>query len=82
MNASNFWHDSHFNTPRCTRNGRKDSVMAYYVYKDGQGYWRWRLRTANNRIIADSGESYHNTTDCLAAITLVKGSGSAPVYDA
>ncbi len=56
--------------------------MAYYVYKDGQGYWRWRLRTANNRIIADSGESYHNTTDCLAAITLVKGSGSAPVYDA
>src|SRR3990167_9288141 len=54
--------------------------MAYYVYKDAASYWRWRLIAANNRIIADSAESYHNKADCLSAIGLVKGSGNAPVY--
>jgi len=56
--------------------------VAYYVYKDTQGYWRWRLKAANNRIIADSGESYYNKSDCLAGIQLVKGSSAAPIYDA
>lgn len=56
--------------------------MAYYVYRDAANFWRWRLRAGNNRIIADSGESYHNKSDCLAAIELVKGSKNAPVYDA
>jgi len=54
--------------------------MAYYVYKDAAGHWRWRLTAANNRIIADSGESYYNRTDCLHAINLVKSSSGAPVY--
>lgn len=56
--------------------------MAYYVYKDTAGQWRWYLRAANNRKIADSGESYQNKSDCLAAIDLVKASYNAPVYDA
>lgn len=55
--------------------------MAYYVYMSG-GQWRWRLVAGNNRIIANSGESYFNKSDCLHAIALVKGSGNAPVYDA
>lgn len=55
--------------------------MVYYIYKDASGYWRWRLRAANNRIIADSGESYVNKSDCLHAINLVKGSSVAPVYE-
>lgn len=55
--------------------------MFYVVYKDQQSHWRWRLKAANNRIIADSGESYYNKSDCLAAIELVKNSKSAPVYD-
>lgn len=37
--------------------------------------WSWRLRAANNEIIAQ-GESYHNRGDCLHAIDLVKGTGS------
>ena len=53
--------------------------MRYYTYQDAQGYWRWRLYAANNRIIAESGESYHNKQDCLSAINLVKGSSNAPV---
>lgn len=55
--------------------------MAYYIYKDVQGYWRWRLLAANNRNIANSGESYYNKEDCLHAIALVKGSSAAPVYE-
>jgi uncharacterized protein YegP (UPF0339 family) len=56
--------------------------MAYYVYKDAQGFWRWRLLAANNRNIANSGDGYWNKQDCLDAIKLVKGSGSAPIYEA
>lgn len=55
--------------------------MAYYVYKDTQSQWRWRLVAANNRIIANSGEGYWNKTDCLGAINLVKGSYNAPVHE-
>jgi uncharacterized protein YegP (UPF0339 family) len=60
---------------------RKEARVAYYIYKDNQNLWRWRLRAANNRTIADSGESYYNKQDCLAAINLVKSSGNAPVYE-
>ncbi|MBY0559710.1 DUF1508 domain-containing protein [Hyphomicrobium sp.] len=56
--------------------------MAYYVYKDTGGYWRWRLVANNNKIIANSGEGYWNKSDCIHAIDLVKGSYSAPVYEA
>jgi uncharacterized protein YegP (UPF0339 family) len=55
--------------------------MAYYVYRDAGNLWRWRLLAANNRNIANSGEGYYNKSDCLAAITLVKGSNSTQVYE-
>lgn len=48
------------------------------MYQTG-GQWRWRLRAANNKIIADSGEGYNNEADCLAGINLVKSSKDAPV---
>ena len=53
--------------------------MIFRKYKDAAGLWRWRLRAANNQIIAVSGEGYWNLSDCLAAIKLVKASYSAPV---
>ena len=55
--------------------------MAYQVYKDAIGQYRWRLVAANGRRIADSGEGYNNKADCLAAIALVKGSANAPIKD-
>ncbi len=55
--------------------------MRYYIYTDREGYWRWRLYAANNRIIAESGESYHNKQDCLHAIGLVQQSYNAQVYE-
>lgn len=57
------------------------STLNYSVYKDAKQEWRWRLQAANNRIIADSGESYHNKQDCLAGIELVKNSKDAPVSE-
>lgn len=51
--------------------------MRYEYYPSG-GQWRWRLQASNGRIIANSGESYVNKGDCLAAIKLVKGSTNAP----
>lgn len=55
--------------------------MAYWIYRDANNQWRWRLIAVNNRIIANSGEGYFNKTDCLHAIDLVKGSANAPVYE-
>lgn len=55
--------------------------MAYHLYKDTVGQWRWRLVAANNKIIANSGEGYYNKDDCKAAIRLVQSSGTAPVYE-
>lgn len=50
--------------------------MTYYYWKDGS-QWRWHLKAANRKIIAE-GEGYKNEADCLSAIELIKKS-SAPV---
>lgn len=55
--------------------------MTYFVRRDAANQWRWRLRAANHRIIAESGEAYLNRADCLAAINLVKSSGATPVIE-
>jgi uncharacterized protein YegP (UPF0339 family) len=51
--------------------------MRFEVYRARRGLllrpqWRWRLCAANGRIIATSGESYNNRSDCLHAIDLVR----------
>ena len=48
--------------------------MEYQVYEDSKKEWRWRLKAANGKTIADSGEGYRNRQDCLDAIKLVKDS--------
>jgi uncharacterized protein len=53
----------------------------FKLYQDGTMMWRWRLKAANGRTIADSGEGYYNKQDCLNGIKLVKGSSSAPIYE-
>jgi uncharacterized protein YegP (UPF0339 family) len=53
--------------------------MTYYYYQDSKGEWRWRLKSSNGRILADSGEGYKNLTDCLADIDRVKASVDAEV---
>jgi uncharacterized protein len=53
--------------------------MFYYIYKDADGLWRWRLYAANNRIIASSDGGYNNKKACLHVISLVKGSANTPI---
>ncbi|HPG95118.1 MAG TPA: DUF1508 domain-containing protein, partial [Dokdonella sp.] len=57
----------------------RSNTMNYEKYRDTSTQWRWRLLASNGKIIANSGEGYHNEADCDHAITLVKGSGNAPV---
>lgn len=55
--------------------------MVFYIYVDKAGQWRWYLAASNGRKIADSGEAYHNKTDCLYAIGLVMDTNRhTPVY--
>lgn len=35
------------------------------IYRDKQKQHRWRLRAANGRVLADSGEGYRRRIDCL-----------------
>lgn len=55
--------------------------MFYELYKDTTSQWRWRLKAANYRTIANSGEGYYNKSDALAAIQLVKSSGPSPIHE-
>lgn len=55
--------------------------MAYYIYLDEHGYWRWYLLGPSHRRIANSAEGYDDPQDCRDAIALVKGTASAPVYE-
>lgn len=56
--------------------------MHFVIYRDSIGQWRWRLKAANNRVVADSAESYWNKADCISGITLVKAAYTAPTYEA
>lgn len=59
--------------------------MYFQIYPSIRGLsrqWAWRLRSANHYIIATSGESYHNKSDCMHAVNLVKGTSIfTPVYE-
>ncbi|HVF67805.1 MAG TPA: DUF1508 domain-containing protein [Pyrinomonadaceae bacterium] len=61
--------------------GESFDSAAFHVYKDGAGEWRWNLKAANGRIIADSGEGYHDRGDCIHAIELVRSLSKAPVKE-
>lgn len=51
--------------------------FTFEVFKDARDEWRWRLRAANNKIIANSGEGYKHRAGCLHGIALVKSSHQA-----
>lgn len=55
--------------------------LRYLIYLDAASprRWRWTLYAGNNRKIANSGESYVNYDDCVAAIDLVASTYGAPV---
>ena len=55
--------------------------MKFYVYRDAAEMWRWRLRAADHKIIADSAQGYTKKTECYHAISLVKAATNATVVE-
>ena len=51
--------------------------MEYELYKSGSE-WRWRLRAANGKVIAN-GEGYKNKVDALSVIDLIKASSQCEI---
>jgi uncharacterized protein YegP (UPF0339 family) len=45
--------------------------MTYYLLRDSDGRWRWRLETDDGRLFAVAGETYPTEEDCRAAIRLM-----------
>lgn len=54
--------------------------MRFEIYQDTAKKWRWCLWSANNRIIADSGEGYESEESCRRGISLVMGTSNIPIY--
>jgi uncharacterized protein YegP (UPF0339 family) len=54
---------------------------AFHVYKDKEGEWRWSLKAANGRVVADSGEGYKHRGDCIHSIEIVRSLNKAPVKE-
>ncbi|MGU3359276.1 YegP family protein [Methylobacterium sp. M6A4_1b] len=55
--------------------------MRFELFRDSAGGWRWRLRSQNGNVVADSAEAYVRREDCEHGIALVKGSATAPTVD-
>ena len=53
------------------------------IYRDANHEWRWRLRAANGRIVADSGEGYRRRTSVHRAAECVRVllTGDLPVVE-
>ncbi len=44
----------------------------FHLYLDKRGEYRWRLRSRNSKIIADSGEGYTQKESCEHGIALLR----------
>jgi len=53
--------------------------MEFHIYKDHRSQWRWCLKAANGRIIADSGEAYSTKSNCRRAVELIAGATHIPI---
>jgi uncharacterized protein YegP (UPF0339 family) len=57
-------------------------MVAFHIYRDALGKWRWYLRDADHRKIATSGGSYAEKSACLEALKQVLGlDGETPIYE-
>lgn len=56
-------------------------MAQFELYRDNRKEYRWRLKAANGRIMADSGEGYVNKSDCESAIRWVQANASGATVD-
>lgn len=53
----------------------------FHLYRDKKGEYRWRLRSRNSKIIADSGEGYEHRQSCEHGISLLRDwRGEVEIY--
>lgn len=58
------------------------SRLTFELYRDTRRQFRWRLKAANGRIIAVSGENYTTKANCRAAIDrIIESAATARVED-
>jgi uncharacterized protein YegP (UPF0339 family) len=56
--------------------------MAFHIYQDASGQWRWYLLSEHHRRIATSAEGYARKSDCLAAVRAILATNpQTPVYE-
>lgn len=55
--------------------------MAFHLYKDSLGMWRWYLMTEHGRRVADSGQYFWDRRACEVSIDAVRSAIDAPVLD-
>ena len=46
--------------------------VQFFVYQDKARDWRWYIRAANGKIIAESDSGYKTKQDCLHAVDLTR----------
>lgn len=52
-----------------------DDMIEIYEARRGlsrRKQWRWRIRAANGRIVANGGEGYNNRADLVRALEIVR----------
>jgi len=58
------------------------SLARFQIYKDKKGEYRWRLRSDDDRIVADCSEGYMSKDSCKHVIKLIKQlTGDAGIED-
>ncbi|MBM4067892.1 MAG: DUF1508 domain-containing protein [Planctomycetes bacterium] len=50
--------------------------LKFEVYKDAKEEFRWRLKSANGKIIATGGQGYAAKADCKRGIEILKEAGA------
>lgn len=56
-------------------------MAEFELYRNTRKEYRWRLKAANGKIMADSGEGYINKADCSAGIEWVKQNARGATVD-
>jgi uncharacterized protein YegP (UPF0339 family) len=51
----------------------------FELYRDAKNEWRWRFKSWNHEVVADSAEGYVNQNDCKAGIFLIWDSKDAGI---
>jgi len=47
-------------------------MAQFEVYKENDRLFHWRLRSSDNKIIAESANGFYNRSDCENAVMLVR----------